>query len=121
MSYTLASVDFFIFFFAFLFLFSILAIIAAVLMIKHNVKIRKYISENTEMAFLEDKYQEYKKYYLKIRLRNGEIKTLIVKKFCFLHVVPFNEILVAILNEKLLFYEQKIVIPEDLETDENLL
>lgn len=90
-------------------------------MIKHNIKIRNYINENTEVAFLEDKVEENKVFFLTIRLRNSQVMKLKVKKNCFNHVVPMNEIKVAILDDKLLFYEQNIVIQEDLETDEELL
>jgi len=113
--------DFLIFLFAFLFIFSIAAVIAAILMIKHNIKIRKYIEEHTETAYLLDKYESNKKYHITIRVRNGEVKNLIVKKKCFNDVVPLNEIKIAILNDVLLFYEQDVVIIEDLETDESLL
>ncbi|MGD9909249.1 MAG: hypothetical protein AB7U79_01440 [Candidatus Izemoplasmatales bacterium] len=118
---SLALIDFLIFFFAFLFLFSILAVIAAIWMMKHNIKIRKYIHENTEIAYLEDKFEDHKQYFLSIRLRNSQLVKIKVNKYCFLHVVPMNEMKVSILDDKLLFYEQNVVLPDDLDTDEELL
>jgi len=118
---SLSMLDFLIFFFAFLFLFSIAAIIAAILMIKHNMKIRKYIEEHTETAYLLDKYESDRKYHITLRERSGAIKNLIVKKKCFNDVVPLNEIKIAILDDVLLFYEQDVIIEEELETDESLL